>query len=348
MKLTELSSSAMRLGHRLAMYADTVFADDYAHNLTEMRADLTEVGVEPSTLPDSHEDFHQEPFELARVVMHALVGKRGLLGADAFALPFFILQFMLYRAVKHSALGLPFDDERKWLSAALDDLNLEVEEAQVQELISTETLWIQSAGGDGSVRMVDVVRAWARISSRVVSLWRDAGLRFWQGLPAIDLGHVPEYSCFISYSFADEEFCRRLWDRLNTAGVQVWFASHDMKAGRKIRAQVTNAIGKYDKLLLVLSEASMKSTWVDHELYSAFHREKEENKKVLFPIRLVPFEALRQWQAFDADTGRDLAREIREYFIPDFSEWRDEEKFAAAATQLLESLRKSETDSRPE
>jgi hypothetical protein len=35
---------------------------------------------------------------------------------------------------------------------------------------------------------------------------------------------------------------------------------------------------------------------------------------MLFPVRLVDFEKLRQWECFDADTGKDLARKIREYF----------------------------------
>ena len=34
------------------------------------------------------------------------------------------------------------------------------------------------------------------------------------------------------------------------------------------------------------------------------------------PIRLVDFEKLRDWENFDAGTGKDSAREIREYFIP--------------------------------
>jgi len=31
---------------------------------------------------------------------------------------------------------------------------------------------------------------------------------------------------------------------------------------------------------------------------------------------------LRDWTCFDADTGKDLAVEVREYFIPDFSNWK--------------------------
>ncbi|MGA2852744.1 MAG: hypothetical protein ABSE90_01235 [Verrucomicrobiota bacterium] len=29
-------------------------------------------------------------------------------------------------------------------------------------------------------------------------------------------------------------------------------------------------------------------------------------------------ETLRDWTCFDADRGKDLAKEVREYFIPDF------------------------------
>jgi hypothetical protein len=45
------------------------------------------------------------------------------------------------------------------------------------------------------------------------------------------------------------------------------------------------------------------------------------NNGMLFPMRLIGFETLRDWECFDADTGKDSAREIREYYIPDFSDW---------------------------
>ena len=47
-------------------------------------------------------------------------------------------------------------------------------------------------------------------------------------------------------------------------------------------------------------------------------------------VRLVPFEAIRAWECFDADTGKDAAREIREYFIPDFSNWKDYDAYRKA------------------
>ena len=60
---------------------------------------------------------------------------------------------------------------------------------------------------------------------------------------------------------------------------------------------------------------------------------------MLFPISLAPFGTLRDWECFDADMGKDSAREIREYFIPDFSHWQDEQSYRPAFEKLLKDLR---------
>jgi hypothetical protein len=59
---------------------------------------------------------------------------------------------------------------------------------------------------------------------------------------------------------------------------------------------------------------------------------------VLIPIRLISFEAIKKWESFDADTGRDYAKEVREYFIPDFSNWRDRGAYEKALQRLLDDL----------
>ena len=53
-------------------------------------------------------------------------------------------------------------------------------------------------------------------------------------------------------------------------------------------------------------------------------------------------ETLRDWECFDADSGKDLAVELREYFIPDFSNWKDHDPFEAAFARLLKDLRAEE------
>lgn len=40
-----------------------------------------------------------------------------------------------------------------------------------------------------------------------------------------------------------------------------------------------------------------------------------------------------------ADTGKDSTREIREYFIPDFSNWKDHDSYESAFERLLKDLR---------
>jgi hypothetical protein len=147
------------------------------------------------------------------------------------------------------------------------------------------------------------------------------------------------YSCFISYSTKDQEFAERLYNDLQGNGVRCWFAPHDIQGGRKIHEQIDEAIRLHDRLLLILSEDSMKSEWVKTEIAKARKREVREGKRVLFPVRLVEFEAMRDWECFDGDTGKDSGREIREYFIPDFSDWKNHDAYQAAFQRLVKDLK---------
>jgi uncharacterized protein YjbI with pentapeptide repeats len=147
------------------------------------------------------------------------------------------------------------------------------------------------------------------------------------------------YSCFISHSTKDQEFAERLHADLQAKGVRCWFAPEEMKGGRKLHEQIDEAIRLHDKLLLILSEHSMSSNWVKSEIANAREREKGEGKQLLFPITLVPFEAIKPWKLFDADIGIDSAREIREYFIPDFSNWKDHDSYQTAFQRLVKDLK---------
>lgn len=86
----------------------------------------------------------------------------------------------------------------------------------------------------------------------------------------------------------------------------------------------------------------MKSEWVRTEIRRARKIEREENRRKLFPIRLVDLDAIQKWECFDADSGKDLAVEMREYYIPDFSNWRDHDSFEAEFAKLVRDLRANE------
>jgi len=158
-------------------------------------------------------------------------------------------------------------------------------------------------------------------------------------LPSLRNQAIEFYSCFISYSTRDQEFAERLYADLQSRGVRCWYAPHHVQGGRKLHEQIDEAIRVHDKLLLVLSEASMESEWVRTEIAKARTREISERRRMLFPVRLVDFARLQEWECFDADAGKDSAREIREYYVPDFSRWKDHDSYHVELVKLLNDLK---------
>lgn len=139
------------------------------------------------------------------------------------------------------------------------------------------------------------------------------------------------YSCFISYSSKDQEFANRLHADLQQKGVRCWFAPEDMKIGDRIRPRIDEAIRVHDKLLLVLTENSMKSAWVEKEVETAFEKERRQGRTVLFPIRLddAVMEAEEAWAA-------DIRRTRH---IGDFCGWKEHDKYKEAFERLMRDLK---------
>ena len=145
-------------------------------------------------------------------------------------------------------------------------------------------------------------------------------------------------SCFVSYSTKDEDFVRRLVAALKHHGVQTWYAPDDLHPGDKIYDQVKGAIASFDRLIVVLSDASLDSSWVESEIALAMTKEAKEQRRVLFPIALVDFDRLRQWELFDPDSGSNIARKIREYYIPNFATAMDGEAFNREVAKIVAAL----------
>ena len=123
------------------------------------------------------------------------------------------------------------------------------------------------------------------------------------------------YSCFISYSSKDDEFARRLHADLQDNGVRCWFAPEDLRIGAKILDTLDAAIRLRDKVLLVLSEASIASDWVEDEVTKAFAEERQRGGVVLFPVRLddAVFATSEAW-ALKLRDNRNIG---------DFRAWKD-------------------------
>jgi hypothetical protein len=149
---------------------------------------------------------------------------------------------------------------------------------------------------------------------------------------------IQSYSCFISHSTKDAEFVRQLHSKLQFSGLSVWYSEQDLKAGHKVEEQIDRAIRVYDKLLLVISANSMRSEWVKTEIRKARKIEVNEKKQKLFPIALVSFDDVKEWEFFDSDLGQDLASELRQYYILDFSKWQEPDAFDVTVERLLNDL----------
>ncbi|RJP59408.1 MAG: toll/interleukin-1 receptor domain-containing protein [Deltaproteobacteria bacterium] len=143
-----------------------------------------------------------------------------------------------------------------------------------------------------------------------------------------------ELSCFISYSHKDEEFARKLYSRMKAKNLRVWLAAEDLGGG-KIHEQLERSIRLHDRLLLVLSHNSMSSEWVKTEIRWTIEDAIRGRANKLLPIRLVTLDAIKEWKLFNADIGKDLAQEIREYQIHDFSNWQDTKVFNQAFRRLV-------------
>src|SRR5205085_3432527 len=180
------------------------------------------------------------------------------------------------------------------------------------------------------VKNLESVEHWGRSTIGIDTIYKSRGNipeKFLRGcgVPESFIAQIPAlvaaiepiqfYSCFISYSSKDEEFAKRLYADLQNEGVRCWFAPEDLKIGEKFRVRIDESIRLHDKLLLVLSESSVASQWVEKEVETALEKEREQGKIVLFPLRLddAVLEIKTGWAA-------DVRRSRH---IGDFTDWKN-------------------------
>jgi hypothetical protein len=150
-------------------------------------------------------------------------------------------------------------------------------------------------------------------------------------LPSLTSRPIQFYSCFISYSHKDEEFAQRLHADLQNKGVRCWFAPHDLPIGGKILDEIDAAIRLRDKVLLILSEQSINSDWVEDEVKTAFEEERKRRQTVLFPLRLddAILETKEAWASkLRADRN-----------IGDFRQWRSHDQYQRTLDRVMRDLR---------
>lgn len=183
-------------------------------------------------------------------------------------------------------------------------------------------------GNDETVRVLTELAESETISMFGRQAARKALARLYMALA--NKNKTRTYKAFISYSSRDKEFAQLLYRDLQSEGVRCWFAPEDLKIGEKFRQRIDESIHAHDKLLLILSESSISSVWVEEEVETAMERERRENRLVLFPIRIddAVMHSDRAWAA-------SLRRQRH---IGDFAAWKDQEAYRMAFTHLVRDL----------
>lgn len=90
---------------------------------------------------------------------------------------------------------------------------------------------------------------------------------------------------FISYSSNDREWVEGLTKKLHKDGIDVWYDEWEICVGDSIIAKIEEGIGRSDFLVVVLSEASVASRWVQEELRIAVIKTIEKGSFIL-PVLL--------------------------------------------------------------
>ncbi len=159
-------------------------------------------------------------------------------------------------------------------------------------------------------------------------------------LPSMLETAIEFYSCFISYSHADQSFARRVHDTLQGRGIRCWLDEKQMNPGDDIYAEVDRGIKLWDKVLLCCSKSSLtEKWWVDMEINKAFQKErelmKERSQKVL---SLIPLDL--DGYLFSPDYRGEKGDEIRSRIAANFAGWEnDNVLFEREIERVIKALR---------
>lgn len=132
---------------------------------------------------------------------------------------------------------------------------------------------------------------------------------------------MSEALAFISHSSADKRFATELAKRLRVHDVDVWIDHEQINFGDSIPGKISTGLATCDVILVLVSQAFIRSSWCKAEYEPLLVREVETERTLAIPVRLddasiPPLLAAKRYvdlrHGLDDATIQVLAETIRE------------------------------------
>lgn len=135
---------------------------------------------------------------------------------------------------------------------------------------------------------------------------------------------------FLSYSLADAPFVEQLERVFQNRGIRYWCDVQDAPEA-SLDQIILRATKQNATVLLLLSERSVESDWIEFEAQKARELENELGRRILFPIGLDNAWKGHNWSG-------PFVRQIETSGVLDFSDWKDAAAFETVCGKLIEHL----------
>ncbi len=150
--------------------------------------------------------------------------------------------------------------------------------------------------------------------ARVADLLEDPDLT-WAEVQAHLLHGFRLQTCFISHAAEDESMATALADFLEAQGIRTWLAARDCVPGNPLSEQIESAIESFERTLILLSPASMRSEWVRREISLAIAKERRTARPVLLPLNVGERDDIEAWGA-RSEEGNEITAQVKKLAIP--------------------------------
>jgi uncharacterized protein YjbI with pentapeptide repeats len=141
-------------------------------------------------------------------------------------------------------------------------------------------------------------------------------------------------SCFISFAAEDRRFAECLHADLRREQIRCWLAGEDVTRGAA--PDFGQSIQRFDKVIVVVSRASLQLSWMEEAVAAGVARTKEQLSPVLFFICIddALIHTTKSWAANISQMRHIIA----------CRDWTDRTAYATALAQLLRSLKGEDSE----